>query len=243
MITFSGFSCYYKHKKEYMKVLDGLDFSIPTGELLVVLGESGSGKTTLLKCCLGLAEYFEGELTVDGTPIEDIDVKSSNVAYIRQDIALYPNMTVYDNIAFPLRNIKTPQSEIDSRVKAVAERLEISFLLTRKPKQLSGGQQQRVAIARAIVKNPRYLFFDEPFSNVDPALRHDLRELVKQIHAELRPTVLFVTHDITEAFSVAERIIVIQDGKIIEQGTPDELQRSHTSELLCAFFGNEGVRE
>lgn len=239
MIEFNKFSCYYKHKKELNKVLDEIDLTVPTGEFLVVLGESGSGKTTMLKCCLGLAEYYEGELNIDGITIEDVDTKSSNFAYVRQDISLYPGMTVYDNIAFPLRNMKTPQSEIDVRVKQIADRLGISYLLTRKPKQLSGGQQQRVAIARAIVKNPRYIFFDEPFSNVDPKLRHELRELVKELHADLQPTVIFVTHDISEAISLAQRIAVIENGRIVEEGVPDELMKKHKSDLLCAFFGDE----
>ncbi len=241
MISFKNFSCYYKQKrtKEFKKILDNLSLDIATGEFVVVLGASGSGKTTMLKCLVGQGEFFDGDLLIDGVPIDNINVKTGNFAYVRQDIVLYPNLTVYENIAFPLRTMKTPQDEVDKRVKAVAKNLGILPFLTRKPRQLSGGQQQRVAICRAIIKNPRYLFFDEPFAAMEPALRLELGRIVRALHEELMPTMVFVTHDITEAFTLADRIIVIEGGKIVEEGTPDSLKENHTSVLLRKFFGEE----
>ncbi len=154
VIELQDFSCYYKDKKEYITALSQLNLTVQQGEFLVVAGQSGSGKTTLLKACLGLAELFEGELLIDGAPIEQLDLKSGRFAYIRQEISLYPHLNVYENMAFPLRAIKTPQPEVDRRVKEMAEWIGMSMLLTRKPKQLSLGQQQRVAIGRALIKNP-----------------------------------------------------------------------------------------
>ncbi len=238
-IEFKDLSCFYQHKKEYITALSHLDLTVDQGEFLVVVGESGSGKSTLLKACLGLAEYFEGDLLIDGQSVESIDLKSGKYAYIRQEVALYPNLNVYENIAFPLRAMKTPQPEVDRRVKEMADIIGMSLLLTRKPKQLSGGQQQRVAIGRALIKNPEYIFLDEPFSNTDVKLRADLKILIRKIHEKLQPTILFVTHDLTEAFELAERIVVLQDGKIVEIGTPEELMQSPQSELLCQYLSRQ----
>ncbi len=235
-IEFKDFSCYYKNKNEYIAALSNLDLQVKQGEFLVVVGESGSGKSTLLKSCLGLADYYEGELLIDGEPIENIDLKSGRFAYVRQEIALYPSMNIYENIAFPLRTMKTPQAEVDRRVKEIAELIGMRLFLTRKPRQLSGGQQQRVAIGRALVKNPDCIYFDEPFSNVDPSLRAGLRELVRSIHKQLRPTIVFVTHDLPEAFALADRIVVLQEGKIVEIGTPEEIMAEPRSELTRIFF-------
>ena len=223
MIEFRNFSCYYKNKKEYVPALEGIDLSVNRGELLVVLGQSGSGKTTLLKCVLGLCEYISGSLTIDGISTDDFRLQGSNIGYIRQEFSLYPHMTVYDNIAFPLRMIHTPQDEVDRRVKALAVLLEVDFLLTRKPRQLSGGQLQRIAIARALIKNPVMVLFDEPFSNIDPALRTGLRQLVKKIHEVYGCTILFVTHDLTDALNLADRLVILESGHIQAVGSPQEL--------------------
>lgn len=222
-IEFEGFSCYYKNKKQYITALDNISMSIASGELFVVLGESGSGKTTLLKCILGLCDYMEGSLFIDGTSIDDFRLSKSNIGYVRQEVDLYPHMTVYENIAFPLRMIHTPQEEVDRRVKELSALLDIQWLLTRKPKQLSGGQHQRVAIARALIKNPVIVLFDEPFSNIDPALRTELRLLVKKIHQLYKCTMVFVTHDLTDAFALADRILILDSGKVKAIGTPAEL--------------------
>ena len=236
IIIFEDFSCYYKNKTGYTKALDHLDFSIESGELFVIAGKSGCGKTTLLKCILGQCEYMEGKLFVDGVSMEDFDVKSGNIGYVRQETDLYPHMTVYENIAFPLRMIHTAQSEVDRRVKEIADKLDIRYLLTRKPRQLSGGQHQRIAIARALVKDPSILLFDEPFSNIDPTLRGQLRQLVKRLHQEYQTTMLFVTHDLEEAFSLADRILVLDNGRVEEIGIPIDLVHNHKSELLKEFL-------
>ena len=236
IIVFEDFSCYYKNKTGYTKALDHLDFSIESGELFVIAGKSGCGKTTLLKCILGQCEYMEGKLFVDGVSMEDFDVKSGNIGYVRQETDLYPHMTVYENIAFPLRMIHTAQSEVDRRVKEIADKLDIRYLLTRKPRQLSGGQHQRIAIARALVKDPSILLFDEPFSNIDPTLRGQLRQLVKRLHQEYQTTMLFVTHDLEEAFSLADRILVLDNGRVEEIGVPIDMVHNHKSELLKEFL-------
>lgn len=222
-IEFQDFSCFYKYKKEYIAALDHINLCVENGELLVILGQSGSGKTTLLKCVLGLCDYISGQLYIDGIPIDQFDLKNSNIGYIRQELNLYPHMTVYENIAFPLRMIHTPQAEVDRRVKELAALMEIDWLLTRKPKQLSGGQLQRVAIARALIKNPVTVLFDEPFSAIDPTLRTEMRQLIKKIHQTFGCTILFVTHDLVDALNLAERIVILEEGKIEAVGTPQEL--------------------
>ena len=241
-IKATDFSCYYKLDKDHVTALDNVSFSVEQGEMLTIIGESGGGKTTLLRCMLGLNEYTSGELLMGGVPAEDIDVANNNMAYVRQEIVLYPQMTVYENIAFPLRSMHTPQAELDARVKAIAETLDIRWLLTRKPAQLSGGQQQRVALARALVKRPQYILFDEPFANVDPAMRGQLRLLIKKLHEADSATMVFVTHDIDEAFFLGDKILVLNKGKVDAFGTPEELRNCRTSELLNEHFGRIATR-
>ena len=239
-IQFDDFSAYYKQKKVYAAALDHLSLSIEKGEFFVVVGASGSGKSTLLKCILGLHRDIEGDLYIDGVSIDDLNPKDGNIAYVTQEIALYPHLTVYENIAFPLRLMHTPQEEVDRRVKEMAELVQVKWLLTRKPRQLSGGQQQRVAIARALVKNPQLMLFDEPFSNTDPALRLGLRQLVQHIHRQFGATTVFVTHDLPEAFFLADRVAVLEEGMIADLGTPEQLRENHRSALLKAFFSGKG---
>ncbi len=240
-IEFQNFSCHYKTKKDFITALSHLDLTVEEGELLVILGESGCGKSTLIKACLGLADYFEGDLYIKGKTIEDIDLSTGEYACVQQDISLYPNLTVYENIAFPLRLMKMPQADIDIRVKQMAMRLEIAFLLTRKPKQLSIGQQQRVAIARALIKEPEFVYFDEPFSNIDAVFSSELRKLIKKYHEECHPTVIFVTHDINEAFSLADRIAVLENGQLAEIGTPEEIISSPKSDLIRSFLAEKNT--
>lgn len=236
-LQFADFSCYYKNKNEYITALSHLNLTVSQGEFIVVVGESGSGKSTFLKCCLGLAEYFDGNLLVDGVPIEQLNLKSGKYSYVKQEYSLYPNLTVYENIAFPLRVMRTPQAEVDRRVNEIAEIIGMKIFLTRKPKQLSGGQQQRVAIGRALIKNPTFIFFDEPFSNVDVQFRAGMRKLVLDIHKQFRPTIVFVTHDLDEAFALADRIVVLENSTIAEVGTPAELKESGKSDLLRTYLG------
>lgn len=236
-IRFENFSAFYKLKKEYAVALDKVSFSVENGELLAIIGPSGCGKTTLLKCLLGTVSLTDGALTFDGESIDKVKIREKNFAYVSQEYSLYPRMTVYENIAFPLRMAKVPHKEVDARVKEAAKALEIDWLLSRKPAQLSGGQHQRVAIARALVKNPAVILFDEPFSNIDPQLRLQLRRLVKELHEEQRPTILFVTHDLTEALMLADRILVMDRGEVVELGTPEQIEEAPRSPFTRRFFG------
>ena len=236
IISANAFSCYYKIDGEKIKILKELDFSVEKGEIFVVVGESGGGKTTLLKCIAGLCHFLEGDLIIDGVSWQDVDMATSNIGYVRQEYVLYPHMTVYENIAFPLRNMKTPQVEVDKRVKEIAEALDIKWLLTRKPKQLSGGQHQRIAIARALVKKPQILLCDEPFSNLAHDMRLELRMLIQKINELYGTTIVFVTHDLTEAFFLADRIMVLNEGRVEEIGTPEVLRYRSKSELIRGFF-------
>lgn len=236
IIRLNNFSCYYKNKKEFVTALDSVSLSVERGEFFVIIGESGCGKTTLLRSCLGLARYYDGDILIEGVSVGDIDMKRGRYAYVSQEIGLYPGLTVYKNIAFPLSVTHTMPDEIDRRVKAVAAELGIDFLLSRRPSQLSIGQQQRVAIARAIIKNPTVMYFDEPFSNLDPALRLELRSVVKGLHETYGTTVVFVTHDIGEAFAMADRIAVLEKGRLVEIGTPEYLMEKGKSELIKGFL-------
>lgn len=231
-IRFEEFSCFYKNKKEFHPALNRISMEIQQGEFLVVVGESGSGKTTLLKSILGLCEYIEGNLYIDDVSIDDYSAAKENVGYVSQEIILYPNLTVYENIAFPLRQMHTPQHEVDVRVKTIAQQLEIDYLLTRLPRHLSGGQHQRVALARALIKNPQMLLLDEPFSNLEPDLRKNLRQYVKKLHESYDNTTIYVTHDLEEAWTIADRILILDNGCVTALGTPDELQSSESFRLL-----------
>lgn len=236
LLEFKKFSAYYRQKKDYVVALDEITFSVEDGEFLVIVGASGCGKTTLLKCVLGMCAVTSGEAFFNGEKLTAVKKNDKQIAYVSQEYSLYPTMTVYENIAFPLRNMHTPIDELDKRVRKMAEMLEIDWLLSRKPKQLSGGQHQRVAIARALIKNPRIILFDEPFANLHLDLRLQMRELVKKIHKEQNVTVLFVTHDLPEAMGLADRIIVLKDGKIEQIGTPRELEENPQAEILKEFF-------
>lgn len=236
MIEFKKFSCFYRVKQGYLAAIDELNMTVNDGELLVIVGQSGSGKTTLLKAILNICQDVSGELLVDGIPAQQIEKQDNLFAYVSQDYVLYPRMVIYENIAYPLRTQHTAQEEVDRRVREISRKLGLSYLLNRLPRQLSGGQHQRVAIARALIKHPRYLLMDEPFSNVSPEQRAELRELVRQIHAEFGTTILFVTHELPEAFSLADRIAVLNEGRLEEIGTPMELRENPRSELLTGFL-------
>ena len=222
MIELRHLSCYYKVKGGHLLVLDNIDLSIPTGQTLVVIGESGCGKTTLLKAIAGMLKYTEGDLLIDGKDVLDFNKRDNSMAYVNQEYVLYPHLTVFENIAYPLTNSKIKYEEINRMVREVAKSFGLTYLLTRKPFQLSGGQQQLVALARAFVKKPSIILLDEPFSNLDIETRQKMRKLVMNYCGEYSPTVIYVTHDIDDAVLIADRIIEINDGKIAKIYTPDE---------------------
>ena len=238
VLQFKNFSAYYKVDKTTLGVaVDNINLEVQNGEFLVIVGPSGCGKTTLIRSILSGISLTEGEILLEGVNIETIKKKNRNLAYISQECNLFPKMTVFDNIAFPLRVMNTPHEEVQRRVKEIAERTEIYELLTRKPTQLSGGQLQRVEIARALIKNPRIVLFDEPFANLDVKLKTSMRTLVKDMHREYNSTFLFVTHDLTEAIMLADKILVMNEGEIVEIGTPQEITEHPQSQFTKEFFG------
>lgn len=216
MIRLKDYSCYYKVKEGYLAAVDKVTLDVPEGQFLAIMGPSGCGKTTLLRSILGLCEYVDGELRIDGKEAEKFDLRENTVAYVSQEYALYPHLSVYDNIAYPLHSAKLKQQEVDRLVRQMAGAVGLDRLLTRLPKQLSGGQQQRLAIARALVKSPKIVLYDEPFSNTDPSLRKELRQLVYDISRDLGQTVIYVTHDEQEADELADRVVWMHEGKITQ---------------------------
>lgn len=237
VLEYKNFYAYYKQGRDLYTALEDISLEIFEGEFLVVVGASGSGKTTLLKSILGSMYHTEGELLLDGDDIEKIKKGKRNLAYICQECNLFPNLTVFDNIAFPLNVMHTSFEETRRRVEEVATQFDINMLLTRKPRHLSGGQLQRVELARAIVKNPRIILFDEPFAGLDPMLKTSLRLFIKETHKRYGQTYIFVTHDLTEAYMLADRIAVLENGNLIEVGTPQEIKENPKSDLMKGFFG------
>jgi len=212
----------YKNKKEEVVALDNLNVTFEDGKFNAIVGFSGCGKSTLLRAVAGLLEY-EGEILFDGINCDTLAINERNIAFVSQKYILYPHMTVFDNIAFPLKMIKASREEIIERVYEIADKLEIKYLLSRKPRQLSGGQQQRVAIARALVRRPKICLFDEPLSNLDNTIRQEIRHLIKKVVASQDITVLYVTHDFKEAMALSDVIYVINNGKIEVSGAPREV--------------------
>ena len=218
-------------------VFDGLSLSIASGEFVVFLGPSGCGKSTLLRMIAGLESVDGGEIRIAGARVDTLPPGARRVAMVFQHYALYPHMTIFENMAFGLRNIGLKQPEIEARVQAAARSLEIEALLQRKPGQLSGGQRQRVAIGRAIVKEPRAFLFDEPLSNLDAALRVRTRVELARLHRRLRATMIFVTHDQVEAMTLADRIVVMNEGRIEQVGTPMEIYTRPATKFVARFVG------
>jgi multiple sugar transport system ATP-binding protein len=214
-----------------------LDLEVQDQELLVMLGPSGAGKTVLLRLIAGLDKMDGGEIYLDGEEISDLQPGQRGVAMVFEDFGLYPHMNVFDNMAFGLRNIRVPEPEIRKRVTEAAGVLRIADLLKRKPKTLSAGQKQRVAIGRAMVKRPRILLMDEPFANLDARLKVEMRNEMKKLHQKLKATIVFVTHDQMDAMSLADRIAVIKEGRIVQIGSPDELYSHPASKFVAGFVG------
>jgi len=216
----------------------GVDLDIPDGEFTVLVGPSGCGKSTLLRTIAGLEEADSGAIEIGDQVVNQLRPRDRDVAMVFQDYALYPHMTVFGNISLSLRARRTPKPEIDERVKRAAEMLGIAHLLSRYPRQLSGGQRQRVAIGRAIVRNPRVFLFDEPLSNLDAQLRDEMRGEIKRLHQEIATTMIYVTHDQVEAMTLADRIVLLRDGSIEQQGPPLELFEKPASMFVAGFLGS-----
>lgn len=230
-IEFQGFSAYYRRKKQMTVAVNNVSFKIKDGEFIVIIGASGCGKTTLLNCLTGGIKYTTGKIIFNGEDINQIPLQQRSISYITQSSNLYPNMTVFDNIAFPLRMMHADNNETIAQVNKIAKDFNVFPLLSRKPRQLSGGQIQRVELARAFIKNPNTVLFDEPFSGLDPDSRIYMRGLIKTLHKRYRSTFIFVTHELQEAFVLADRIIVMEDGKVKAIGTPNEIRDNPTLDI------------
>ncbi|OOC42710.1 ABC transporter ATP-binding protein [Thermosipho sp. 1074] len=216
-------------------------FTIEDKEFVVLLGPSGCGKTTTLRMIAGLEEITKGTLKIAGKVMNDVEPKDRDIAMVFQNYALYPHMTVYDNMAFGLKLRKVPKDEIERRVREAAKILSIEEYLDRKPRQLSGGQRQRVAVGRAIVRNPKVFLFDEPLSNLDAKLRVQMRSELKKLHHRLEATIVYVTHDQIEAMTMADKIIVMKDGVIQQIGTPHEIYNKPANTFVAGFIGSPAM--
>lgn len=215
-----------------------INIEIAEEEFVVFLGPSGCGKTTTMRMIAGLEEPSEGEVIMDGEVMNDVDARDRDVAMVFQGYALYPNMTIYENIRFPLRMRQVPKPEHDTLVRRAAEMTELSDYLDRKPGALSGGQRQRAALARAIVRQPQVFLMDEPLSNLDTKLRQAMRVQIKHIQRQLRVTTVYVTHDQIEAMTLADRIVIMEGGAIQQIGTPDEIYNDPANTFVAGFIGS-----
>jgi multiple sugar transport system ATP-binding protein len=220
-----------------LEVVHAIDLTIQDGEFIVLVGPSGCGKSTTLRMLAGLEDISDGEILIEGRVVNEIEPRDRDIAMVFQDYALYPHMSVYENMAFSLRYRNTPRGEIKSRVHEAAEILGLMPYLQRKPKQLSGGQRQRVAMGRAIVRKPQVFLFDEPLSNLDAKLRGTMRLEMKKLHQQLGVTTVFVTHDQIEAMTLADRVVVMNGGYIEQVGTPDEVYHAPASLFVAGFIG------
>ena len=224
--------------KAAVKVIHGVDAEIEKGEFIVIVGPSGCGKSTLLRMVAGLEEITAGEVAIGGRVVNRLEPSERDIAMVFQNYALYPHMSVYDNMAYGLKIAKVPKAEIDARVAKAAKILELSALLERKPRQLSGGQRQRVAMGRAIVRQPAVFLFDEPLSNLDAKLRAQTRLEIQKLHGELGITSLFVTHDQVEAMTLGERLMVMNAGRIEQIGSPEDVYRRPATTFVAGFIGS-----
>ncbi len=228
-------------EKQYpngFKAVHGINLEIKDGEFMVFVGPSGCAKSTTLRMIAGLEEITGGEIYIGDTLVNDVAPKDRGIAMVFQNYALYPHMTVYENMAFGLKLRKISKQEIDKRVKEAAEKLEITELLDRKPKEMSGGQRQRVALGRALVRHPKVFLFDEPLSNLDAKLRVSMRVRITQLHKELKTTMIYVTHDQVEAMTMGERITVLNYGKIMQVDTPLNLYHRPANKFVAGFIGS-----
>mgnify|MGYP000851017375 CR=1 FL=1 len=219
------------------RILHDISMDVADGEFLVLVGPSGCGKTTLLRCIAGLEDPSSGELAIDGKRVNEIPPQGRDIAMVFQSYALYPHMTVYDNLSFGLKMRHTPPAEIKKLVEEAASMLEIGHLLSRYPRELSGGQRQRVAMGRAVVRRPKAFLFDEPLSNLDAALRQQMRLELLRLHRRLKATMIYVTHDQVEAMTLADRIAILRQGRIEQIGSPAQLYDRPVNTFVARFFG------
>jgi len=226
-----------KHFRD-VKAVDDLSLEIPEGSFITLLGPSGCGKSTTLYCIAGLEEVTTGEIYFDGKPVTELSPKDRDAALVFQDYALYPHMSVEDNLAFALKMRKTPKNEAKKRVQQVASLLGIERLLDRRPAQLSGGQRQRVALGRALIRNASVFLMDEPLSNLDALLRVNTRTEIKRLQRELGKTTIFVTHDQEEAMVLSDKIAIMRDGVLQQYSTPDETYNEPVNTFVAGFIGN-----
>ncbi len=223
------------------EVLKGVDLDVEDGEYVVLVGPSGCGKSTLLRCIAGLEDITAGDLQIGSRRVNDLRPRDRDVAMVFQSYALYPHMTVRENMGFALKVARRPKAEIDAAVDEVAAMLDLSHLLDRKPAAMSGGQRQRVAMGRAIVRRPQVFLFDEPLSNLDAALRHHMRVELKRLHRRLGTTVFHVTHDQVEALTLADRILVLNEGIVQQVGSPRELFDAPANTFVATFIGSPSM--
>src|SRR5881275_1669655 len=221
--------------------VQGIDLDISDREFIVLVGPSGCGKSTTLRMIAGLEEATSGEIYIGDQLVNDVPPKDRDIAMVFQNYALYPHMTVYENMSFGLRLKKFPKPEIKERVEAAARILDITDLLARRPKQLSGGQRQRVAMGRAIVRNPKVFLFDEPLSNLDAKLRVQMRTEIKKVHQKVTTTTVYVTHDQVEAMTLADRVVVMNQGRIEQIGAPNDLYHHPETRFVAGFIGSPAM--
>ena len=222
-------------------IIDNVSLDIKDKEFLVLVGSSGCGKSTILRMIAGLEDITSGEIYIGDKCVNNIHPKDRDIAFVFQSYALYPHMTVYENIAFPLKMRNYKKDEIDKKVKEAAEILNLTEYLNRKPKQLSGGQRQRVALGRAIVRQPKVFLMDEPLSNLDAKLRVQMRSEIKKLHEKLQTTFIYVTHDQTEALTMGDRIVVLDKGVIQQAGKPEEIYYNPENTFVGGFLGSPSM--
>lgn len=223
------------------EIIKGVNLEIKDNEFVVFVGPSGCGKSTLLRLIAGLEDITSGELAIDGKVVSALPPAERGIAMVFQSYALYPHMTIYDNIGFGLKQARSSKAEIDAKVRKAAEILQITHLLDRKPKDLSGGQRQRVAIGRAIVRNPKVFLFDEPLSNLDASLRVQMRIEIAKLKNDLNTTMVYVTHDQVEAMTLADKIVVLRAGQIEQVGSPLELYHHPKNQFVAGFIGSPNM--
>ena len=237
-LSFNNVIKRYGSGKDMLQVLHGVNAEINDHEFIVIVGPSGCGKSTLLRMVAGLEEVSDGQISIGGKVVNELEPSERDIAMVFQNYALYPHMSVFDNMAYGLKIAKVPKDEIKTRVDKAAKILELGHLLDRKPRALSGGQRQRVAMGRAIVRQPQVFLFDEPLSNLDAKLRVQTRLEIQKLHRELGITSLFVTHDQVEAMTLAQRMMVMNAGRMEQFGTPEEVYNRPATTFVASFMGS-----